>query len=1101
MGENENVETLRIEIVGDTTNATEGLTKLISLLERLENIAGQNKGLKSLSNTLDKLERVTSSLDKGAAEKVDALAGALERLSGVTISRTLSRRLEEIANAANSINGANFAGVAAVNTPVAAQEAASAAGADLSGNVEMATRRVADLNNELERNRRLVNESARAAETAASRGTEGAERVTQSTRRMTRQAKTAHSAFSRLMTMFTRRVLYRTMNAAISGVTTAFKEGTNAVYLYSKSIGGDLAAAMDRIATSSKYLKGSLGAMVSPLIVTVAPILDMFVDKLVNVLNIVNQIISRLSGKTTWTKAVKTMTSYAGATDKANKSLKVLKNTILGIDEINPLNDNSSGASGAASAFDAYNFEEVPIDVAYIDGLIDKLSILRDIVKVIGIGFAAWKIASGVGRFFSIFKGGHAGGGVSLAGTLAMVLGGLPAIITTIGGVMMIPGLQQAMETGIDTIIKVYKGLWEVALQIAATSVYIVVMGHVDVKTVALGLANMGIIIGGTDVVITAVGALMSIPSFSEFAETGVAEIIKVFKGVGEVGEEIAAVSLVVTGLGFVSPGVILEGMEGLALVVGGLETLLIALGGLRQIEGFTWIVGEGGEVLAQLGEILGNFAGSIVDGFLDVSTQSLPDIGTRLSDFMTNLRPFFDGAAEVTPGTLESVGYIASAVLTLAGAELIDAIARFLEATSNIDEFITALPSLGEGVAKFAEKTNGIDESKLKTASAAVAIIAAFVSVVPKEGGLWQKITGEQDYKKFFDYLPTMGTSLKSFSQNIEGFKSTAVENAKGGAETILALTEKVPKTEGFIPWLTGKIDLDKFSDGLPKFGTALKEYSENIEGMKTDVVLNTQSAVESILTLANGLPLSGGALQDFFGEQSFSTLGWELAQFSVYFKDFYKYTSGLDTTKIQKFSKVLADLVTLAITIKDQALDNAINNFAEGLTNSTSDFKSFFESGLDMYNGWSLGYNFGTYIISGVKDALDSANLATYEAKKITSFGRTTYQLVPQYASGGFVNEGSMFIAGEAGPELVGRIGNRTAVANSDQIVDAVSIGVSEANNEQNALLREQNALLRELIAKEGSGGFTVSTDSLIDALDRQNRRAGKTIIPVGV
>ena len=121
MGENENVETLRIEIVGDTTNATEGLTKLISLLERLEHVAGQNKGLKSLSNTLDKLERVTSSLDNGAVEKVTALAGALERLSGVTISRTLTRRLEEIANAANSINGANFAGVAAVNTPVAAQ--------------------------------------------------------------------------------------------------------------------------------------------------------------------------------------------------------------------------------------------------------------------------------------------------------------------------------------------------------------------------------------------------------------------------------------------------------------------------------------------------------------------------------------------------------------------------------------------------------------------------------------------------------------------------------------------------------------------------------------------------------------------------------------------------------------------------------------------------------------------------------------------------------------------------------------------------------------------------------------------------------------------
>ena len=48
---------------------------------------------------------------------------------------------------------------------------------------------------------------------------------------------------------------------------------------------------------------------------------------------------------------------------------------------------------------------------------------------------------------------------------------------------------------------------------------------------------------------------------------------------------------------------------------------------------------------------------------------------------------------------------------------------------------------------------------------------------------------------------------------------------------------------------------------------------------------------------------------------------------------------------------------------------------------------------------------------------------------------------------ADGGFVDDGEMFIAREAGPELVGRIGNKTAVANNDQIVDSVSSGVARA------------------------------------------------------
>lgn len=59
--------------------------------------------------------------------------------------------------------------------------------------------------------------------------------------------------------------------------------------------------------------------------------------------------------------------------------------------------------------------------------------------------------------------------------------------------------------------------------------------------------------------------------------------------------------------------------------------------------------------------------------------------------------------------------------------------------------------------------------------------------------------------------------------------------------------------------------------------------------------------------------------------------------------------------------------------------------------------------------------------------------------------------------YAQGGFPSMGEMFIAREAGPELVGRIGAKSTVANNDQIVTAVAQGVysavlsamSESNN----------------------------------------------------
>lgn len=67
-----------------------------------------------------------------------------------------------------------------------------------------------------------------------------------------------------------------------------------------------------------------------------------------------------------------------------------------------------------------------------------------------------------------------------------------------------------------------------------------------------------------------------------------------------------------------------------------------------------------------------------------------------------------------------------------------------------------------------------------------------------------------------------------------------------------------------------------------------------------------------------------------------------------------------------------------------------------------------------------------------------------------KIPAFSLTLFSIprLPDFfANGGFPDMGQMFIAREAGPELVGNIGGRSAVANNDQIVEAVSIGVAKA------------------------------------------------------
>lgn len=163
--------------------------------------------------------------------------------------------------------------------------------------------------------------------------------------------------------MFKQRALYRAINAVISAFTTGFKEGIANVYQYSKALGGTLASSLDSISTSCLYFKNSIGAMVAPLINMVAPAIEYVIDKCVDLINVLNQVFAKLSGASTWTKAVKYPTEYAEAADSATAANEELKKTILGIDEINPMQDNSnSGGSGSSNGMDySQMFEEAEV--------------------------------------------------------------------------------------------------------------------------------------------------------------------------------------------------------------------------------------------------------------------------------------------------------------------------------------------------------------------------------------------------------------------------------------------------------------------------------------------------------------------------------------------------------------------------------------------------------------------------------------------------------------------------------------------------------------------------------------------------------------------
>lgn len=107
------------------------------------------------------------------------------------------------------------------------------------------------------------------------------------------------------------------------------------------------------------------------------------------------------------------------------------------------------------------------------------------------------------------------------------------------------------------------------------------------------------------------------------------------------------------------------------------------------------------------------------------------------------------------------------------------------------------------------------------------------------------------------------------------------------------------------------------------------------------------------------------------------------------------------------------------------------------------------------------------------------------------VPGIGGQTFKLpvIPTLADGGLLDaEGQMFVAREAGPELVGSFGNQSAVMNNNQIVEAVSKGVADAVSK--VLGNNGNKELVEALRDMTIRAY-IPADEVFEEMRNQNRR----------
>lgn len=153
-------------------------------------------------------------------------------------------------------------------------------------------------------------------------------------------------------------LMYRAIRTVLKEITQGIKEGIDNLSAYSRLIGTDFHKSLDGIASDALYIKNSFATVAAPIINFVKPAFDALADSIANALNLLAQFMARITGASSYTMAVKSVTKYGDAVAAANNKVKQFT---ISIDELNVISDSSGGSGKEMPDFKSM-FDEVAIE-------------------------------------------------------------------------------------------------------------------------------------------------------------------------------------------------------------------------------------------------------------------------------------------------------------------------------------------------------------------------------------------------------------------------------------------------------------------------------------------------------------------------------------------------------------------------------------------------------------------------------------------------------------------------------------------------------------------------------------------------------------------
>lgn len=390
-----------------------------------------------------------------------------------------------------------------------------------------------------------------------------------------------------------------------------------------------------------------------------------------------------------------------------------------------------------------------------------------------------------------------------------------------------------------------------------------------------------------------------------------------------------------------------------LAEFIAVMAAIMAALGGLNQIPGFSWLMDEGIKVLGQIGEGIGTFVGSIVGAAIERITAGIAESGTYLSNFMTNLGPFIEGAKSIKSDVLTGVANLAGAILLLGAAAFVEGVLSLLSlGTGSLASLGTQLALFGPSFAAFAYSISGINAEAVSASAAAIAAISEVIATMSRRGILDRALdlfTGSNSLVEFAEGLEPFGAALIAYGKAVRGIDAytSDIDSSAEVAEDLISIAKTIPNSGGLAGLIAGNNDLKDFAKGMKPFGEALINYGKAVLGIgdyKSDIKKSVNVA-EELIKIAEIVPNSGGVLGFIAGNNDLQKFAKNLKPFGEALVDYGTAVHGISEKSSDISASVTAakDIVSLAAEAKGVANAKDLKKIGDGLVGFATQIKNF--------------------------------------------------------------------------------------------------------------------------------------------------------------